>query len=436
MELTARAIICPLNSDVDRINRALTERQIAHGRPQQTYLSAHVADYNLLDARTQEYAVASLQYFRDPNLPDHDLQLFVGCPVMCMKNISVEEGVCNGTIMVVEELRENVVICRVRNRYGREARVPFHPVQFDYDERARGGQKFTRYQLPLRRSFAVTNHRSQGGTYDVVGFHALNIFECFGSTYVAVSRCRAQAGLLILCEAPREEGELPRIKNYVHPMVIREYAPRAAGPRHRRWTHDSDVDSDHSEPPLRLHGDEPEVEGDPELDEQVAQIYGDYDSDAESDVDSFFTRDSERERRAALEASSSSSEAGSDDEPPPPAAVIVNADSSSSSSSEGDANDGSVASQAAPPQQQQNPLHQSRRLYPIVEENEELEQPMGSQDVVSANSLSTLKTSASLDDLVASPSYARVVSSLIMKDEEPPQSSFNGGNGNIQCNHH
>jgi len=63
-------------------------------------------------------------------------------------------------------------------------------------------------------------------------------------------------------------------------MVIREYAPRAAGPRHRRWAADSDEDSATSEPQLQIHGDEPVVEGDPELDEQVAQIYGDYASDA------------------------------------------------------------------------------------------------------------------------------------------------------------
>jgi ATP-dependent DNA helicase PIF1 len=292
MELLRRAIICPLNSDVDRINKRIVT-ELCTQRPWKVYLSAHESDYTLMDSQSQDYATGSLQYFRDPNLPDHELRLCQGMPVMCMTNLSVEEGVCNGTNMIVEELRENVVLCRIRNRYGRESVVPIHPVRFSYDERARGGRKFFRIQLPLRPAIAITVHRGQGGTYEVAGFHGLNIFESFGLTFVAISRCTSERGFTVLTHEP-PPGELPLIRTYVHPMVIEEYAPRRTAPRHRQWDAEND-ETEETEHEPRVHGDEPVVVVDAEEvehpEEREANAYGEYDSDAGSNHgsdDSFF----------------------------------------------------------------------------------------------------------------------------------------------------
>ena len=101
---------------------------------------------------------------------------------------------------------------------GRDFVVPIHPVRFSYDERKRGGRKFFRIQLPLQPAIAITVHRGQGGTYEVVGFHALNIFASFGLTFVAISRCTSVQGFTVLAKEP-PEGELPMIKNYVHPRL-------------------------------------------------------------------------------------------------------------------------------------------------------------------------------------------------------------------------
>lgn len=37
---------------------------------------------------------------------------------MCMQNLDVAEGLCNGTVMVVERLGEQIVWCRAETRYG------------------------------------------------------------------------------------------------------------------------------------------------------------------------------------------------------------------------------------------------------------------------------------------------------------------------------
>lgn len=277
MELLNRMIICPLNSDVDMINGMIYGRMLRLDplRPNHTYPAAHQAPYNYMDPASQAYSMLGLQEFTHSSLPAPNLHLCVGMPVMCMRNLNVEDGIANGKIMIVEELRENVVICRVRNRFGREWSEPIHPVKFAFDDSANdSGKKFFRIQLPLRPCFAGTVHRSQGGTFGYVGYHALNIFDTFGMTFVAVSRCTSRAGLKIFCLRPQNENELPMIRNCVWQ---KHHTP--AG---------SDDSSDETTPrqtpaPSVIHSDEPVFDEDTEeIDDQLEMEFGAYDSDEEA----------------------------------------------------------------------------------------------------------------------------------------------------------
>jgi hypothetical protein len=159
MQLTRRVILAPTNRIVDRINAEIAALMPAD-RPSKTYLSANKAtDVDLYDPHSAIFAPENLQSINSAKLPPHELQLKVGMPVMCMKNLDVPNGICNGTIMIVERVDEAVVWCRVNTRFGQRLQ-PIVATHFAY---RKGGFKFTRTQLPLRVAFSATINRAQGG---------------------------------------------------------------------------------------------------------------------------------------------------------------------------------------------------------------------------------------------------------------------------------
>ena len=51
-----------------------------------------------------EMPLEYLYFIQLPSLPLSILVLKVGVPVMCLRNIALEEGLCNGSRMVITEL--------------------------------------------------------------------------------------------------------------------------------------------------------------------------------------------------------------------------------------------------------------------------------------------------------------------------------------------
>ena len=193
MSITRRVILAPHNTTVKLINDRVASMMPAD-RPSHTYLSTNIPDaYDVNEVSTTViFSAENLQTISGSDIPGHSLTLIVGMAVMCMHNLDVPNGICNGSVMVVERLDTVVAWCRVNTRHGQRL-VPIVPMRFTYSN---NGLKFTRIQLPLRRAFCVTNNRSQGGTYDVVGYHALRPIWAHGMLYTAVTRV---TGLSILC---------------------------------------------------------------------------------------------------------------------------------------------------------------------------------------------------------------------------------------------
>jgi len=222
MHLMSRVILSPVNSVVDRINRRVSA-MMPSDRPSLAYLSVNTPDaHDVYDPTSAVFAIDNLQAIESADIPVHALNLTVGMPVMCMQNLDVANGICNGTTMIVERLSGNIVWCRVNTRFGQRLQ-PIAPTRFTYNS---NGFKFTRTQLPLRVAFCVTLNRSQGGTYDHVAYHGLRQIWAHGMLFVAVTRVTSPDGLTILCDP---NLTVPAIDDYVYGTTRNVVHPWVSG---------------------------------------------------------------------------------------------------------------------------------------------------------------------------------------------------------------
>jgi ATP-dependent DNA helicase PIF1 len=115
----------------------------------------------------------------------------VGAQVMLRKNLSVEEGMINGSRgVVVEIIPEEALVVKFLN--GKKVRV-------ELSTRTIEDKYFTviRIQIPFILAYATTIHKCQGSTLDyVIVDLGYSVFS-EGQAYVALSRCRNIKGLFI-----------------------------------------------------------------------------------------------------------------------------------------------------------------------------------------------------------------------------------------------
>jgi hypothetical protein len=92
--VTERAILTPLNTDVDEINeRVITKYP---GKQYKYYSFDSVPEDNL-----NLYPLEYLNSLAPQGLPPHELTLKVGAPIMLLRNLDPINGLCNGTRLII-----------------------------------------------------------------------------------------------------------------------------------------------------------------------------------------------------------------------------------------------------------------------------------------------------------------------------------------------
>jgi len=137
------------------------------------------------------------------------LILKVDARVMLLKNVSVESGLVNGALGTVKQMCNRSVVVEFDNGITEE--LGFQPVSIIKEDKLEIAR---RDQIPLRLSWAISIHKSQGMTLDNVVVDMDGIFE-YGQAYVALSRVKSMKGLRI------SHLDISRIK--AHPEAIKFY---------------------------------------------------------------------------------------------------------------------------------------------------------------------------------------------------------------------
>jgi ATP-dependent DNA helicase PIF1 len=137
-----------------------------------------------------------------------ELELKKGALVMLTINISVEDGLCNGSQGIVIGFDEvdgspivkftNRKVCTIRANGYQNHEYPTHVI----------------HQVPLCLAWALTIHKTQGATLEQIEVDiGSSVFE-FGQTYVALSRVKTMEGLYLTNFDPKKIRANPKVKNF------------------------------------------------------------------------------------------------------------------------------------------------------------------------------------------------------------------------------
>jgi ATP-dependent DNA helicase PIF1 len=141
---------------------------------------------------TKEQIQTELLYLKGNLRCDEVVKIKIGCQVMCIVNIELDNGgmICNGSQGIITRITESgLPVVKYRNSY--EMTMNYH-VWLSDNIPGIGVS-----QIPLILAWALTIHKAQGATLDIAEIDAgSGIFEC-GQTYVALSRVKSLEGLYL-----------------------------------------------------------------------------------------------------------------------------------------------------------------------------------------------------------------------------------------------
>ena len=215
-EIASRAIICPKNSDTHEFNKKILTKM--HGTSRFFLGCDTVHDVREgLDSSL----IPTVDYLNSitPNgFPPHRLELKIGAPVLLLRNLSVRNGLTNGTRLIVKAMHPNLIEVQTIATSERPSRVEFIPrIDLISNET---GLPFTlkRRQFPLRLGFSMTVNKSQGQTFSKVGVYLPDSVLSHGQLYVAFSRVRREEDLKVFIG-----GRNPRVtSNVVYHEIFNE----------------------------------------------------------------------------------------------------------------------------------------------------------------------------------------------------------------------
>ncbi|KAJ3568310.1 hypothetical protein NP233_g5793 [Leucocoprinus birnbaumii] len=149
-----------------------------------------------------------------------ELNLKVGCPLILLRNLSPQNGLCNGTRMVVTNLGKRVIEVRLigGDHDGKTAFIPrisLIPSSQSTDLTF----SFKRLQFPVRLAFALTINKAQGQSVKYVGLDLRVPVFAHGQLYVGCSRATSPDRIKILLSDHRH-GPTSFTSNMVYPEVL------------------------------------------------------------------------------------------------------------------------------------------------------------------------------------------------------------------------
>ncbi|XP_049300534.1 uncharacterized protein LOC125774300 [Anopheles funestus] len=215
---TDRAILSPRNVDVTAINNSVLEQLPGQ---EQEYLSidtlVNPEEHNALQLPTE-----FLHSLNMSGIPVHRLRLKQYTPVLLLRNLNTERGLCNGTRLQVITLKPHCIHARILTGKRRGDDVLLPRIFCDSND-ANLPFQIRRKQFPIQVCFAMTINKAQGQSLHHLGLYLPTEVFAHGQLYVALSRVTSRSNVVVLNVDPeREDHDGVGVKNVVFREVIGE----------------------------------------------------------------------------------------------------------------------------------------------------------------------------------------------------------------------
>ncbi|XP_073137506.1 uncharacterized protein [Henckelia pumila] len=189
--MVSRAIITPKNTDVDKINEILISK---FSGEELEYVSWDFVEDDNNNIFQEEF----LNSLSPSGLPPHRIVLKVGCPVMLLRYVAPELGLCNGTRLICRNLYINFIDAEIIAGPHKGIRYLIHRMLLKSEDDSGLPFELTRNQFPIILSFALIINKEQGQTIPNIGIFLRNHVFSHGQLYVALSRGFSQHSTKIL----------------------------------------------------------------------------------------------------------------------------------------------------------------------------------------------------------------------------------------------
>jgi hypothetical protein len=201
--LAERVILTTLNKDACKVNRAMLRNLRSE---MITSISVNRAD----DEAERTLPIEALDQVDFAGFPSHRLELKIGAPIVLLRNLSIQQGLCNGTRLVIEQLSPRAIKGRILTGPFKNSEVLIPKISLFHKGDAVVKFSFYRYQFPVALSFAMTINKCQGQSMGRVALVLENQPFAHGQLYVGLSRVRNAADLLVI-----QVGDTATVTNVV-----------------------------------------------------------------------------------------------------------------------------------------------------------------------------------------------------------------------------
>ena len=125
--------------------------------------------------------------------PEEDVQFKVGAVVMCLVNLAVENGICNGSTGIVVDVYMKDGISLPVVKFANGVRLAIEKYAWQSEQYP----SIVVRQLPITLAWAMTIHKSQGSTIEMAEMDIGRSVFAYGQAYVALSRVKSLHGLYL-----------------------------------------------------------------------------------------------------------------------------------------------------------------------------------------------------------------------------------------------
>ncbi|XP_021867210.2 uncharacterized protein [Spinacia oleracea] len=210
---TTRAILTPMNDDVDSINTELIKKF-----PGQA-VTYKIFDM-MLDDNCKVYPTEFINTLCPGGMSPHELVLKEGSPVILLRNILPSSGLCNGTRLICKGFFPNVIECVILTGHHKGKHVFIPRVKQRPSPSSKHPILFQRKQFPVKLSFAMTINKSQGQTLSQVAVYLPRPCFSHGQLYVALSRARQASQVTVIPPNTPQQISGTHVENVISYEVL------------------------------------------------------------------------------------------------------------------------------------------------------------------------------------------------------------------------